>query len=290
MRGFRFRRVACAAAFAGICAVAGPRAQSDRSGRTDADWPTYNRDLAGTRYSPLKQITTGNVATLTRAWSYPLGRDKTAGSLSGGSEFTPIIVNGVMYVAASDRIVALESDTGRETWRHHVKDGVPSRRGVAYWPGDSTNPARIFFTVERRLVALAARTGEPVAGFGVNGEIDMIAPYNSAPTVYKNLLIVGTNGSPAAYARSTRAAARRPGSSTRWRSLAIPPTRRGKPTVGRIGPGPTAGRSRRRSTSNAGCCTSPSKHPGRTTTGEAIAGATISTATPSWRSTRIPAS
>ena len=28
----------------------------------------YNRDLAGTRYSPLKQITTGNVSKLVRAW------------------------------------------------------------------------------------------------------------------------------------------------------------------------------------------------------------------------------
>ena len=32
-----------------------------------ADWPTYNRDLAGTRYSPLKQIDAGNVAKLMRA-------------------------------------------------------------------------------------------------------------------------------------------------------------------------------------------------------------------------------
>jgi quinoprotein glucose dehydrogenase len=34
---------------------------------TGADWPMYNRDLAGTRYSPLKQIDTGNVAKIMRA-------------------------------------------------------------------------------------------------------------------------------------------------------------------------------------------------------------------------------
>jgi glucose dehydrogenase len=34
----------------------------------DADWPMFNRDLAGTRYSPLTQINTANVATLTKAW------------------------------------------------------------------------------------------------------------------------------------------------------------------------------------------------------------------------------
>ena len=31
------------------------------------DWPTYNRDLAGTRYSPLTQINTGNISTLVQA-------------------------------------------------------------------------------------------------------------------------------------------------------------------------------------------------------------------------------
>jgi glucose dehydrogenase len=156
----------------------------------------YNRDLSGTRYSPLEQINAGNVSKLARAWAYPIGRDATAGTLSGGSEFTPIVVNGVMYVAASDRVVALEPETGREVWRYPLKTGAPSRRGVAYWPGDAASPPRIFFTAERRLIALAARTGEPVAGFGKEGEVDMIAPYNSAPTVYKDLLIVGTNGSP----------------------------------------------------------------------------------------------
>ena len=36
--------------------------ESDRS--PAADWPTYNRDLAGTRYSPLDQIDMGNVGEL----------------------------------------------------------------------------------------------------------------------------------------------------------------------------------------------------------------------------------
>jgi quinoprotein glucose dehydrogenase len=39
--------------------------------------PLYNRDLAGTRHSPLDQINTANVASLERAWSYPLGRNAT---------------------------------------------------------------------------------------------------------------------------------------------------------------------------------------------------------------------
>ena len=160
------------------------------------DWPMYNYDLAGTRHSPLTQINTRNVGTLAQAWSYKLGRDRTAGTISGGSEFTPIAVGGVLYVAGSDRVVALEPDTGKETWRYPLKNGAPSRRGVTYWPGDATAPPRIFFTSERRLIALHAATGKLATAFGKDGEIDMVAPYNSAPTLFRNLLIVGTNGSP----------------------------------------------------------------------------------------------
>jgi glucose dehydrogenase len=33
-----------------------------------SDWPMYNRDLATTRYSPLAQINTTNVANLKMSW------------------------------------------------------------------------------------------------------------------------------------------------------------------------------------------------------------------------------
>ena len=160
------------------------------------DWPMYNYDLAGTRHSPLTQINTRNVSALAQAWSYKLGRDRTAGTIARGSEFTPIAVGGVLYLAASDRVVALEPDTGRETWRYTLKKGAPSRRGVTYWRGDATAPPRIFVTSERRLIALNAATGKPATAFGKDGQVDMAAPYNSAPTLYKNLLIVGTDGPP----------------------------------------------------------------------------------------------
>ena len=42
------------------------------------DWPTYGHDLAGTRYSPLKQIDTKNVSNLVRAWTYHMNPGGTA--------------------------------------------------------------------------------------------------------------------------------------------------------------------------------------------------------------------
>jgi len=188
-------RLVIAAAAIALTIIGGVTAQKS-PGTASGDWPMYNYDLAGTRHSPLAQINTRNVGTLAPAWSYKLGKDRTAGTISGGSEYTPIVVAGVMYVAASDRVVALEPETGKEIWRYTLKNGAPSRRGVTYWAGGADAPARIFVTSERRLIALNAATGEPATAFGNGGEIDMVAPYNSAPTLYKNLLIVGTNGSP----------------------------------------------------------------------------------------------
>src|SRR5262249_50086543 len=60
-----------------------------------ADWPTFNRDLGATRFSPLKQIMPKNVASLKLAWRFPL-RPDTSGPAAGGlgpySQATPIVV------------------------------------------------------------------------------------------------------------------------------------------------------------------------------------------------------
>ena len=128
---------------------------------TPGEWPMFNRDLAATRYSPLTQINTSNVARLKKVWSIKLGKDRGAGGITGGSEFTPIMVKGVLYAATSQEVVALEPDTGRELWRYKPSTN-PSRRGVAFWPGDKNNPARIVFTAGPKMIGLNAATGKPL--------------------------------------------------------------------------------------------------------------------------------
>jgi quinoprotein glucose dehydrogenase len=113
----------------------------------DGDWPMYNRDLAGTRYSPLTQINSGNVAKLTKVWSYRLRTDEEhrvlRENLGAFSEVTPIVVNGLMYITAGNRVLALDPETSKEVWRYEAKKGAAvSKRGVAYWPGDKDYPAR----------------------------------------------------------------------------------------------------------------------------------------------------
>jgi quinoprotein glucose dehydrogenase len=170
-----------------------------------ADWPMYRHDYAGTGYSPLTQITVRNVATLAPAWTYRLQSDAPPAPSAGGrggagagvnSQATPIVVNGVMYLPAADRVVALHPDTGKEIWRHQVAGGTPSRRGVAYWPGDGGIPARIVFTAGRRLIALDAASGAIAPGFGAQGEVDLVVPFNSVPGIFRNVVVVGANTPP----------------------------------------------------------------------------------------------
>jgi quinoprotein glucose dehydrogenase len=159
-----------------------------------ADWPMFNRDLASTRYSPLTQITTANVAKLAQVWSYRLQASNFRFATAGGAaEVVPIVVNGVMYISTQTRVVALNPETGKEVWSYDVAGGQASPRGVAYWPGDRQNPARIMFTNSRALVALNAATGKLDPGFAKEGILDMVVPYNGVPTIFKNLVLVGAS-------------------------------------------------------------------------------------------------
>jgi glucose dehydrogenase len=158
------------------------------------DWPMFNRDLASTRYSPLTQITPANVAKLTQVWTYRLQPSNFRFATAGGAaEVVPIVINGVMYISTQTRVAALNPENGTELWSYEVAGGQASPRGVAYWPGDRQNPARILFTAGRNLIALNAANGKLDPGFGKEGILDMVVPYNGVPTIFKNLVLVGAS-------------------------------------------------------------------------------------------------
>src|SRR5690606_10036007 len=105
----------------------------------DGDWRTIDRDAAATRFSPLDEINKSNVAQLRETWSYPFRAFNTA---------VPLVVDGTMYFPAGNRVVALDADTGQEKWVHTIPSAGEqprnaSTRGVGYWAGDGSTPARI---------------------------------------------------------------------------------------------------------------------------------------------------
>ncbi len=193
------KRMIAAAALAGALACA-------------QEWPEY-AGAGSTHYSPLDGITRANVRGLKIAWEWktgeaPLAEYKTT---PGMFEATPLAIGGVLYLSTPyNRVVALDAETGRLRWSYDPKayeDGqVPNgtgfvHRGVAAWR-DARGKLRIFMNSRYRLIALDAETGRPVADFGDNGVVNLVAGLRwetnpkqytntSPPVVYKNLVIVG---------------------------------------------------------------------------------------------------
>ena len=169
------------------------------------DWPAYGGDLANTRYSALDQITAQNVMNLAPAWVFDT-RSQGSAKANRPAQATPLVVNGVMYVVtAYQSVVALQPETGKQIWvSTHKHSGRPPR-GIAYWPGDKTNAPEILFgTWDGFLIALDAKTGQRVSGFGKDGEIDLRVGVkdkfpevhyglSGAPVIYKNLAITGSH-------------------------------------------------------------------------------------------------
>src|ERR1700722_47715 len=88
------------------------------------EWPTYGHDGGGMRFSPLTQITPANVSNLQPAWTYHLKPEGTA--VLEQSEATPLVINGIMYVASPyGRVVALDATTGKEIWVYKLPTGNP---------------------------------------------------------------------------------------------------------------------------------------------------------------------
>src|SRR4029079_5815709 len=107
----------------------------------NGEWPSYNADIRGTRYSPLDQINGSNFNKLELAWRFKT--DNLGPRPEYKLEGTPIMVKGVLYTTAGVRrsVVALDDTNGEVLWTHRIREGKRavvsprqrSGRGVSYW-------------------------------------------------------------------------------------------------------------------------------------------------------------
>ena len=145
------------------------------------DWTYYNADIKGTKYSPLDQINASNFGKLEIAWRFKT--DSLGPRPEYKLEGTPIAVNGVLYTTGGTRrsVVALDGATGELIWAHSIREGRRagvsprqlSGRGVSYWTDGKGDERIIYVTTGYRLVALNAKTGAMINGFGTNGVVDL---------------------------------------------------------------------------------------------------------------------
>jgi quinoprotein glucose dehydrogenase len=140
----------------------------------------------GSRYSPLTEINRDNVSSLTVAWTFHTGEPLPTASAKRSLEVTPVVVNGVMYVSTPlGKVFAVDPVTGREIWRYDAKIDASIRfgdftnRGVSIW-----HDRIIAVTVDGRLMALSASTGQPVPSFGEGGTVDLRRALRNAPAEF----------------------------------------------------------------------------------------------------------
>jgi quinoprotein glucose dehydrogenase len=214
MRRTSSRRVAVIGLIGAACLAAlwngGSRA-SAQLGPQSGEWRTYGSDLASTRYSPLDQVNADNFSKLEVAWRF-----KTD-SLGPRPEFnfqaTPLMVGGRLFFTAGTRraAVAVDAGTGEMLWMHSLNEGergssAPrqlSGRGLAYWT-DGKEERILYVTPGYQLLALDAKTGDPIRGFGTSGIVDLkqdadqqIDPVkgeiglHAAPVVAGNTILIG---------------------------------------------------------------------------------------------------
>lgn len=180
-----------------------------------ADWPAYGGTHAAARYSPLDQITPANVGQLERVWEYHTG-DMPSEAAEGkySPENTPLKVGDALYMCTGMGIgIAVDAVTGSEEWRFDPgvsEDAIPygaTCRGVAYYEmpdaaEDAACATRILWgTLDARLLAVDARTGQPCADFGNNGQVfleegigDTVPGWysvTSAPTIVRGVAVIG---------------------------------------------------------------------------------------------------
>jgi quinoprotein glucose dehydrogenase len=180
------------------------------------DWPSYAGDKASAKYSALAQIDAASFSQLKPAWTWRSPENdlvKASPALKTWVwEATPLAVDGVLYTSTSlSQVAAIHAATGKTLWTYDPgtwKAGTPPNqgfvhRGVAYWAG-SGEPRILFGTGDGYLIALDARTGNPVAGFGKNGRIDLteglgrpvdrkLYAVTSPPVICRGVVVVGSS-------------------------------------------------------------------------------------------------
>jgi alcohol dehydrogenase (cytochrome c) len=198
---------------------------TDSSG---GDWGYVDHDLAGTRHSPLKQITTQNVSRLVKACSYSFP-DKEP------SQTAPIVSAGRMYLTTAHYTVAVDGADCHliwsSTWTPREHEPLNTHRGAALADGKIIRGTNDGF-----LLALDAKDGhqlwarqiaDPKEGYFIS----------MPPLVHGGLIYIGPAGAETA-ARGWVGAFRITDGEQVWRFNIVPED--GEPGADTWGPDPAA--------------------------------------------------
>jgi alcohol dehydrogenase (cytochrome c) len=153
------------------------------------NWPSYNGDYTGRRYSSLTQVTPENVHNLRAKWVF---HSRNVGVL----EVTPVVVAGVMFVTGSNDTYALDAATGKVLWHHAqpVTEGLVDDASGHINRGVAVLGNRVYMETDNaHLLCLDARSGNVLWNIPYAFDNRNYGA-TSAPLVVKDKILVGTSG------------------------------------------------------------------------------------------------
>ena len=147
-----------------------------------SDWLMWRGNPQGWSYSPLNEINRDNIGQLRLEWVWNMHE--------GDSQPAPLVHNGVMFLINPSNIIqALDASNGELIWEHSAGHATgEDMRNIALY-----RDKVIHATTDARLLALDARTGEPVWET-VIADHDKGFENSSGPLIAGDRIIVGLAG------------------------------------------------------------------------------------------------
>lgn len=201
----------------------GPGLTAVDPAKAQKDWAHYGNTEGGSRFAALDQINRSNVDKLKVAWTYHTGDVAISDGNGAEDQLTPLQVGNKVFICTPhNNLIALDADTGKELWKNEInaRSAVWQRcRGMAYFdasapiaqptqpnsspiiaasvPAGANCQRRLLTnTIDARLIAVDADTGEFCQGFGNNGQVDLKAGLGNVPDSFYQLssapLMAGT--------------------------------------------------------------------------------------------------
>jgi quinoprotein glucose dehydrogenase len=195
-----------------------------QQGATKGEWRYYGGDAGNTKYSPLDQINAKNVKELEIVWRWKA--DNFGPIPDYNWEVTPLMIGGVLYFTAGSRrdVVAVDAATGETLWMYRLDEGergdrAPRKqnRGLAWWTDGKADTRLLLISPGYQLVALDAKTGARVPGFGKTGIVDLKLEndqpvdldtgeigLHATPIIAKDVIVIGAAHLPGDMPKSRR--------------------------------------------------------------------------------------
>jgi alcohol dehydrogenase (cytochrome c) len=159
-----------------------PLSAAEMANPSPENWLMWRGNPQAWSYSALDQIARENVGSLRLEWVWNMHE--------GDSQPAPIVYDGIMYLINTSNIVqALDASNGELIWEHAAGPATSEdMRNIAIYQDKI-----IHATTDARLLALDARTGEPVWET-VIADNSLGFENSSGPLIADNKVVIGLAG------------------------------------------------------------------------------------------------